>query len=70
MLTYANNISDINLKSLLEFHNSHGKLASIATVHPRLEAGRVVYTGDQATGFEKRNCTLEDLGLIRNIIIL
>ena len=53
MLTFASCVSDIDLKSFLEFHNKHGKLASIATVHPHLEAGKVEFAGDQITNFEK-----------------
>lgn len=31
MLTYGDGVSDINIKDLLEFHKSHGKLATITT---------------------------------------
>ena len=32
MLTYGDGVSDVDLNKLLEFHNSHGKLATITTV--------------------------------------
>lgn len=33
MLTYGDGVSDINLKKLLEFHESHGKLATITSIN-------------------------------------
>ena len=33
MLTYGDGVSDVNLKELLEFHKTSGKLATITTVH-------------------------------------
>ena len=32
MLTYGDGVSDINLKELLKFHESHGKIATITTI--------------------------------------
>lgn len=37
LLTYGDGVSDVNIKELLEFHKSHGKLATITTTQP---AGR------------------------------
>lgn len=53
MISYANCLSDVNLKEFMAFHEKHGKLATIATVHPHLEAGKVEFSGDQITNFEK-----------------
>lgn len=33
MLTYGDGVSDVNLKELLEFHKSHGKLATITAIN-------------------------------------
>lgn len=33
MLTYGDGLSDVNIEKLLEFHRSHGKLATVTTVH-------------------------------------
>ena len=33
MLTYGDGVSDVNLNKLLEFHKSHGKLATITSVN-------------------------------------
>lgn len=34
MLTYGDGVSDLNIKSIVEFHMKHGKLATITTVRP------------------------------------
>lgn len=33
MLTYGDGVSDVDIKALLDFHRSHGKLATITTVN-------------------------------------
>lgn len=33
-LTYGDGVADINLKSLLDFHHAHGKLATVTAVNP------------------------------------
>ena len=37
MLTYGDGVADVNLKELLAFHHSHGKIATVTAVQP---AGR------------------------------
>ncbi len=34
LLTYGDGVSDINIRELVEFHNAHGKIATITTVLP------------------------------------
>ena len=34
MLTYGDGVSDINIKELVEFHQSHGKFATLTTTQP------------------------------------
>jgi len=34
MLTYGDGVADINIKALLEFHNSHGKTITVSGVRP------------------------------------
>ena len=34
MITYGDGVSDINIKTLVEFHRSHGKMATVTTVRP------------------------------------
>ena len=35
MLTYGDGLADINLKKLLTFHKSHGKMVTVTAVHPQ-----------------------------------
>lgn len=34
MLTYGDGVSDIDIKALLKYHNSHGHIATVTAVHP------------------------------------
>lgn len=34
MVTYGDGLADVNIKNLVEFHESHGKLATVTTVRP------------------------------------
>ena len=34
LLTYGDGLSDVNIRSLVEFHNSHGKAATVTSVPP------------------------------------
>ena len=36
MVTYGDGVSDINIKDLLKFHRSHGKIATLTGVRPKL----------------------------------
>ncbi len=34
LLTYGDGVGDVNIRDLLEFHKSHGKLATVTTITP------------------------------------
>jgi glucose-1-phosphate cytidylyltransferase len=55
MLTYGDGVADIDLHALLEFHRSHGKLATITAVHPPSRFGEMVFgdAGDVVRFTEK-----------------
>lgn len=38
-VTYGDGLADIDLRALLEFHHSHGRLATLTAVHPRSNFG-------------------------------
>ncbi len=42
MLTYGDGLSDLSLDRLLEFHNSHGKLATVTVVRAHSQFGHVL----------------------------
>lgn len=41
MLTYGDGVGDVNIQKLLEFHKSHGKLATVTTVSPSSRFGMI-----------------------------
>jgi glucose-1-phosphate cytidylyltransferase len=45
MLTYGDGLANIDIKRLLEFHRSHGKLATVTTVTPTSRFGIVEMSG-------------------------
>ncbi|HUJ09601.1 MAG TPA: glucose-1-phosphate cytidylyltransferase [Verrucomicrobiae bacterium] len=45
MLTWGDGVSDINLANLLEFHRSHGKLATMTAVRPPARFGHLKFNG-------------------------
>ena len=51
MLTYGDGVSDVDLTKLLEFHRSHGKLATMTVVHPPARFGKVEVEGDEILRF-------------------
>jgi glucose-1-phosphate cytidylyltransferase len=40
-VTYGDGLADIDLRALLEFHQTHGRLATLTVVHPRSNFGLV-----------------------------
>uniref|UniRef100_B8HV65 Glucose-1-phosphate cytidylyltransferase n=1 Tax=Cyanothece sp. (strain PCC 7425 / ATCC 29141) TaxID=395961 RepID=B8HV65_CYAP4 len=59
MLTWGDGLADINLKKLLEFHRSHGKLATLTAVRPPARFGHLELEGDQITEFSEKPQTRE-----------
>jgi glucose-1-phosphate cytidylyltransferase len=45
MLTYGDGVSNVNVKELVEFHKSHGKLATITAVRPPARFGSLNFNG-------------------------
>ncbi|MBN2098056.1 MAG: glucose-1-phosphate cytidylyltransferase [Dehalococcoidia bacterium] len=39
MVTYGDGVADIDINALLEFHNSHGRVATVTAVHPSSRYG-------------------------------
>ena len=54
MMTYGDGIININLKNLLQFHHSHGKLATITAVQPLARFGKMVFDGDKVIKFAEK----------------
>ncbi len=44
MVTYGDGVSNVNLKELVDFHNSHGKAGTITGVRPSGRFGEITYS--------------------------
>lgn len=55
MATYGDGVADLDLSRVVEFHRSHGRLATVTAVRPTLRFGSVSVTesGQVETFFEK-----------------
>jgi glucose-1-phosphate cytidylyltransferase len=54
MLTYGDGVSDIDIKKLLEFHKSHGKILTLTGVRPPSRFGELVIKNKQVFSFEEK----------------
>lgn len=61
MLTYGDGVSDIDISRLVAFHKSHGKLATLTSVHPTSRFGELVVENDQVFDFQEKPQTTEGL---------
>jgi glucose-1-phosphate cytidylyltransferase len=59
MLTWGDGVSDVDLKKLLEFHKSHGKIATLTAVRPPARFGHLVFDGENVTQFSEKPQTME-----------
>ena len=54
MLTYGDGVADLNIGEVVNFHRSHGKLATVTAVRPPARFGGIVFDGDLVTHFEEK----------------
>ncbi|MEY2819700.1 MAG: hypothetical protein RL275_3163 [Chloroflexota bacterium] len=54
MLTYGDGVSNVNINSLLDFHRSNKKLATLTAVRPPARFGHLVFEGDQVVRFDEK----------------
>ncbi len=54
MLTWGDGVSDVNLRTLLDFHRAHGKLATMTIVRPAARYGHLKLMGDQIVEFTEK----------------
>jgi glucose-1-phosphate cytidylyltransferase len=54
MVTYGDGVSDIDLHSLLRFHRSHGRLATVTAVRPPARFGGLIFDGDLVAEFTEK----------------
>ncbi|MEM7271491.1 MAG: sugar phosphate nucleotidyltransferase, partial [Actinomycetota bacterium] len=54
MLTWGDGVGKVDLKALLEFHKSHGKLATLTAVRPPARYGHLELDGNQIVEFSEK----------------
>jgi len=59
MVTYGDGLCDLDIASLLTFHEKHGKLATVTAVRPAARFGRLELQGDQVTNFSEKTQSQE-----------
>jgi len=59
MLTWGDGVSDVDIRKLLAFHRSHGKLATLTAVRPPARYGHLDINGNQITSFTEKPQTAE-----------
>lgn len=59
MLTWGDGVADIDIPSLLDFHRSHGKLATVTAVRPPARFGHLEFDGDRVVEFSEKPQTEE-----------
>jgi glucose-1-phosphate cytidylyltransferase len=59
MVTYGDGVGNIDIKSLLEFHNTNGKLATVTAVRPPARFGALSLNGNAVCKFSEKSQTDE-----------
>lgn len=54
MLTYGDGVSNANIKQLVKFHKSHGKIATVTAVRPVARFGGMKFDGDKVIEFKEK----------------
>jgi glucose-1-phosphate cytidylyltransferase len=54
MLTYGDGVSDVDVRALLRFHRSHGRLATVTAVRPPARFGGLEFHGDLVHRFTEK----------------
>jgi glucose-1-phosphate cytidylyltransferase len=54
MLTYGDGVSDVPIDKLVDFHSSHGKLATMTAVRPTARFGELEISGISVTSFQEK----------------
>jgi glucose-1-phosphate cytidylyltransferase len=54
LLTYGDGVSDVDIAAVLDFHRSHGKLATMTAVRPPARFGHLTIVGDSVTEFSEK----------------
>jgi len=55
MATYGDGVSNVNIKALLDFHKSHGKIATVTGVNPTSLFGDLKISGEKVEVFREKS---------------
>lgn len=61
MLTYGDGVANINIKELVEYHKSHGKIGTMTGVHPSSRFGELVINDNKIEVFNEKPQVKEGL---------
>jgi glucose-1-phosphate cytidylyltransferase len=61
MATYGDGVGDVDIKALVEFHRSHGKLATVTAVNPPSRFGELIMDGNRVLQFSEKPQTHDGL---------
>ena len=59
LVTYGDGVADIPIRKLIEFHKSHGKLATVTAVRPAARFGRLELNGNRVIQFSEKPQSME-----------
>jgi glucose-1-phosphate cytidylyltransferase len=59
LLTYGDGVSNINISSLIDFHQSHGKMVTVSAVHPGARFGELDLEGNKVKTFKEKPQTTQ-----------
>jgi glucose-1-phosphate cytidylyltransferase len=54
MLTYGDGLTNLDIRQLLEFHQSHGKVGTVTGVYPQSTYGELSIQGDRVFSFNEK----------------
>lgn len=54
MVTYGDGVANVDIGAVIEFHRSHGRLATVTAVHPPARFGRLELEGDSVVRFGEK----------------
>ena len=52
--TYGDGVGNVNIAESIDYHNSHGKLATMTTAYPPGRFGNLKFDGDTVTNFQEK----------------
>lgn len=59
LMTYGDGVADIDINRLLDFHKSHGKIATVSSVRPPARFGNIIFEGNRILDFHEKPQTGE-----------